>query len=208
MVETIRDAHPNVDADGTLGEAPAAAAAATDAAAGVDGGRGNQPTGHVWGCTAQPVAQGSTMHEVTLTLEDGAFASRPSLFVAVLDRSGSMSGRPGEQVLTALKHIHALAKTNPQTHLLMLSYGSDCQEITNPNDYKINGGTNFRSAFKQIDQVLRRYRSADVAPVADDARIEVGSVHIAFLTDGQDGCSRGDRANLVPEFRCVSPDLF
>lgn len=189
LVETMRGGHGD--------NVPAAAPARTPT-----------PTlrGHRWECSAHPVTPDSTMHEVTLTLEDGVFSTRPSLFIAVLDRSGSMRGRAGEQVGTALRHIHALAKSNPQSTLVMLSYGSDCIEITQPEQYRVNGGTNFRAAFRSIDEVLRRYAHVDADAPANGGKPVIGAVHIAFLTDGQDGS--GDRATLVPEFRYRDPTCF
>ena len=100
------------------------------------------------------------MGELTLSLTNASFKPRPALFIAALDRSGSMSGRPYEQVKTAVKHIWSLVhngskKTNVK--LILLSYGSDCFEmISGPEDYRIGGGTNFRAVFAKVAEVLER----------------------------------------------------
>ncbi len=153
---------------------------------------------HHWTCTATPITATSNMCELALQLENAKFKTRPALFIAVLDRSGSMGGRPGEQVGMALKHIEALAKHNNNVHLVMLAYESACREIQHASEYHIGGGTNFRAAFEMIDQVLRRYVCSDAPKDAQKVN-NVCSVNIAFMTDGQD--NSGNRQALVPEFK-------
>jgi hypothetical protein len=61
----------------------------------------DEPSKHNWTCTATPVVASASMCELSLNLEHAKFSTRPSLFIAVLDRSGSMGGRPGNQVLVS-----------------------------------------------------------------------------------------------------------
>jgi len=153
---------------------------------------------HVWSATVTPITPTSNMAELHLRLENSKFITRPSLFLAVLDRSGSMSGYPEKQVKTALNHIDALATHNKQVKLGLLSYGSDCFEMKHISEYKIDGGTNFRAAFNQVDQYLSRFICSDKPEDAQKPN-NVSTVTIVFLTDGQD--QSGSRNTLVPEFR-------
>lgn len=153
---------------------------------------------HRWKCTLTPITENATKYEMMITVEDAKFSTRPSLFIAVLDRSGSMGGKPGQQVSVALRHIEALSKQNEQVKLVMLSYGSECKEIQTASEYQIDGGTNFRAAFKSVEHVLTRYICSDKKE--DLHKINnISTVTIAFLTDGEDGS--GNRERLVPEFR-------
>eukprot|EP01060_Flectonema_neradi_P009626 TRINITY_DN16854_c0_g1_i1.p1 TRINITY_DN16854_c0_g1~~TRINITY_DN16854_c0_g1_i1.p1 ORF type:complete len:1402 (+),score=282.26 TRINITY_DN16854_c0_g1_i1:59-4264(+) len=153
---------------------------------------------HLWTCTATPVVSNKGMAEVVVNIQRSKFQTRPALFIAVLDRSGSMSGQASRQVSAALTHIECLAKANSNVKLVMLSYGSDCTEIHTAADYKINGGTNFRSAFNMVDTVLRRYICSNKP---EDANLSnnVSAATIVLMTDGQDGS--GNRSTLAPEFR-------
>lgn len=153
---------------------------------------------HTWNCTLTPVADHSPWSELKLTIDHATFSVRPSLFIAVLDRSGSMAGKSATQVSTALKHIVSLSKINTSVKLIILSYGSDCQEIFNAEDYKIDGGTNFRAAFAMVDNVLARYICSNEEKDLHKMN-NVSSVTVAFLTDGED--TSGSRDRLVPEFK-------
>jgi ankyrin repeat protein len=153
---------------------------------------------HQWSCTLTPVTENEKMYELKLSVTDSKFTTRPSLFIAVLDRSGSMGGAPERQVSTALKHIYALAQGNPCVKLVMVTYGSEADIIDTPDQYRIRGGTNFRAAFDMVKTVLRGYRCSD-APEHRHAINNVCGVTIAFLTDGQD--MSGNKNRLVPEFK-------
>lgn len=59
-------------------------------------------TEHIWSAECNLVAAGSSMAELTVNIEQALFAAKPSLFIAVVDHSGSMSGNPWRQVQTAL----------------------------------------------------------------------------------------------------------
>jgi ankyrin repeat protein len=160
--------------------------------------RATTPKEHAWSCTATPIVASSTMCELVLNLQNARFQTRPALFIAVLDRSGSMSGAPHAQVLAALKHIESLAAHNAHVRLVMLTYGDDCKEITKAADYIIAGGTNFRAAFAMVNTVLQRYICSDDPADAERAN-NVSMATVVLMTDGQD-CS-GNRQTLVPEFK-------
>lgn len=144
-----------------------------------------------WSLTVTPLSfkmpESKTMAELTLTVENASFQVRPAMFIAALDCSGSMSGNPERQVRAAVASILGMAKHNTNVRLVLLAYSDSCQQIHQPEEYKINGGTNFRAAFQQIDHVL-----ANCDPSS------ISNVIIAFLTDGQDTCGGKDR--LVPDF--------
>jgi len=120
---------------------------------------------------------------VELFLENSRFAVQPTLFIAVCDRSGSMSGAPWAQVEGALLHMIALANTSKLVDIAVVMYDSGAEIINVQNVTKANirslftgGGTNFDAAYDKMFEVLRgsgggRYSSAVVA----------------FMTDGQVG---------------------
>lgn len=151
-----------------------------------------QPCEPVWKCTVTPVEpwhdSKDTMAELKLSLSNSIFVTQPSLFICVVDASGSMSGGPYGQVRAALIHIAGMARLNAQVRLIMLAYADNSVVLNRPEDYVIMGGTNFRAAFAGIKQILE---SID--------KTSIGSASIAFLTDGQD-CS-GDRPTLIPGLR-------
>ena len=151
-----------------------------------------------WSCSATPIVANKGMSEVLINIENAKFQTRPALFIAVLDRSGSMAGQASRQVSAALTHIECLARDNLNVKLVMLSYGSDCTEIKTAADYQINGGTNFRSAFNMVDKVLGRYICSD-KPEDESLGNNVSTATVVFMTDGQDGCS--NRNTLAPEFK-------
>src|SRR3990167_158719 len=145
---------------------------------------------HHWECTITPVNSPQEVWEyaqLKLTLEDSKFSTKPSLFIAVLDRSGSMGGSPGEQVKTAIRHIDSLAKHNPCVQLVLIAYDSFAEIISSPEKYNIQGGTNFMSAYQKIKEILNGLKNSSLC-----------SINIAFLTDGQDG---SDKKQLTSNFR-------
>ncbi|CAD7930888.1 unnamed protein product [Amoebophrya sp. A25] len=153
-----------------------------------------------------PPASSSTYitGELSIFLQSATFCLRPSLFIAVLDRSGSMGGKPYEQVLTATKHMWSMAQqAGSAVKLVLLSYGSDCIELTRPEDYRIAGGTDFRRAYEKIGQVLERF-TCSVDPEFRDQPNNVSAVSIAFLTDGQDMSRDRSPAALCRDFEIMS----
>ena len=74
----------------------------------------------------------STIAELTLSLSKSRFATKPSLFIPVVDRSGSMSGGPWRQVQAALVHIAGLTAVNPMVKTKIVAYESSA--IVVPTD--------------------------------------------------------------------------
>jgi len=111
---------------------------------------------------------------------------RPTLFIAVCDCSGSMQGKPWEQVEKALLHMIGVVKTNKLIDLKIITYASmatiiDTNKLTSENIRQIfsSGGTNFMSAFQKIIELLRM----NINGFYSDAVI-------VFLTDGQDSAGK------------------
>jgi hypothetical protein len=130
--------------------------------------------------------------QLNITLENSDYKVKPSLFIAVVDRSGSMGGSPWQQVEMALLHIMGLTFSNPMVKTEIIAYESfaeiidlNCTQEQARQKIKTmftGGGTNFIAAFDSIRQLLGRYVCDD-----SDARNNVSSITIAFLTDGQSG---------------------
>lgn len=64
----------------------------------------------------EPIAQ------LEISLENSKFVTKPSLFIAVVDFSGSMSGSPARQVTAALIHIIGLTNSNPMVKTVIAPY--------------------------------------------------------------------------------------
>ncbi len=132
----------------------------------------------------------------TLVLNDAAISVKPTLFIAVCDRSGSMSGQPWSQVEEALLHMIGLSQGNKVVQLGCIMYESTAEIIdisrvsrANIRSYFTGGGTVFPAAFVRIGELLRANRNG----VFDRAVV-------AFMTDGQSG---QDRNMLATELRGV-----
>lgn len=144
-----------------------------------------KPKNHMWSADLK-ILPNKQIGELTLAIRDSKFIVQPSLFIAVIDNSGSMAGSAFNQVKTALLHIISMAQYNPSVVIKFIIYNSfaslvnltgqqdtDRQTI---NNLSAGGGTNFSEAFKAIRTILFEYSTKDIDSVA-----------IAFLTDGQDG---------------------
>jgi ankyrin repeat protein/uncharacterized protein YegL len=152
--------------------------------------------------------------ELKINLENSKFIPRPSLFIAVVDRSGSMGGNPWRQVETALIHIMSLTRSNPFVKTVIVAYDSDAQIInTTGSQTDVNrviktmftgGGTNFNAAFNKVKDVLEQYICSDSNELQGKEN-NVGSVTVAFLTDGE---SQGDRNSLVSTFRQILKECW
>ena len=107
--------------------------------------------------------------ELEISITNSQFKVKPSLFVAVVDYSGSMAGNPWKQVESALIHIMSMARYNPSVIVRIIGYSSQAsiinfnyksEEDTNrtiKNMFK-SGGTNFQSAFMKIKELLSTYK--------------------------------------------------
>ena len=172
-----------------------------------------------WSATFLPILDnnGTTLPvgDLKINLENATFITKPSLFIAVVDRSGSMSGNPFKQVEAALVHIMGLTRSNPFVKTVIVAYASTA-EIINTTGTQADvirvirtmftgGGTNFNSAFDKVKEVLSKYICSDDE---DKQKLEnnVSNVIIAFLTDGQ---SEGtDRKKLVTDFTLILNDCW
>ena len=110
-----------------------------------------------------------------------------------------MSGKPIEQVKTALEHIIGLTSlkvSSIETRIILYSSTATCLHLMNDKsilDFLINeikkikgnGGTNFLAAYDKISDNLESLR--------EDAE-NIDSVSIAFLTDGQ---AQNDKSQLT-----------
>jgi ankyrin repeat protein/uncharacterized protein YegL len=163
-----------------------------------------------WNSTIVPVIddKGNVLpvSEFNLSLENSQFITKPSLFIAVVDRSGSMSGGPWRQVESALLHIMGLTRSNGLVKTVIVAYESfgeiiDTSGTVDEVKNKIRtmftgGGTNFRAAFEKVKEVLQKYSYSDEQSTENS----ISNVTISFLTDGQ----AGERADtLVPAFQTI-----
>eukprot|EP01083_Nonionella_stella_P182434 656511_1 len=144
----------------------------------------------------------SPIAQLQITLKNSNFELIPSLFIIVVDKSGSMSGSAWSQVQTALTHISAITRANSLIKTCFVVYDSSAKIIANYSEIqslRASGGTNFQSAFDRIKEILSQHR--------DECRHNTlnENVTICFLTDGQDNCSK-NRKQLVPNFKQMLAD--
>lgn len=134
--------------------------------------------------------------ELKLSLNYSGFSPKPCLFLVVVDRSGSMSGKPFQQVQSALLHIVRNTHSNPNIRTVIVAY-DNIAEIINTNgslsevEFRVKalssgGGTSFPSAFSKIKDVLKDYEYKDDSI----SQKNVSNVVITFMTDGEDGSGR------------------
>jgi ankyrin repeat protein len=164
-----------------------------------------RPKNHLWSADLT-ILPNNQIGELTLAIRDSKFTVQPSLFIAVIDNSGSMSGSAFKQVKTALLHIISMAQYNPSVIIKFIIYNSFAnvlalvgqpeQDRNIVNALHAGGGTNFSEAFRSIREVLYTYRTHDIDSAA-----------IAFLTDGQDG-SGLTRDVLVTNLRDILLDSW
>ena len=137
--------------------------------------------------------------KLSLNIIRSNFITKKSIFIAVVDKSGSMSGTPINQVKTALEHIIGLTSlkvSSIETRIILYSSTAYCLPIMNDKSMLDNllntiktinagGGTNFLAAYDKISDNLESLR--------EDAD-NIASVSIAFLTDGQ---AQNDKSQLT-----------
>lgn len=131
--------------------------------------------------------------ELKITVNDSTLNPKPTLFIVLADVSGSMQGRPWEQVCASLKHIAHQSFENPAVICRMVAYESSAKEIDMSGSLNqivariekafTGGGTDFASAFSTACSIIKR-ESHNQGTVAEE--LPFGHVVIAFLTDGQD----------------------
>lgn len=166
---------------------------------------------HQWSATLTPVP-GTTINQLKISIDKSNFVTKPSLFIAVVDRSGSMAGSPWKQVETALIHIMGLSMTaglgNSSVKTVIVAYDSFAEIInTSGTQEQVNntiktmfngGGTNFNAAFNKVKDVLENYTCSDDPSLLHNDN-NVSSVTIAFLTDGQSGENRDELTRTFKE---------
>jgi uncharacterized protein YegL len=86
------------------------------------------------------------------------------MIILVVDKSGSMSGNPINQVKQALIHIVSMSNSNSNVKIQIIAYDSLAtilntnislaNTIQSINNIKADGGTNFMSAFEKIQNIL------------------------------------------------------
>eukprot|EP01064_Diplonema_japonicum_P025283 TRINITY_DN3645_c0_g5_i2.p1 TRINITY_DN3645_c0_g5~~TRINITY_DN3645_c0_g5_i2.p1 ORF type:complete len:1404 (+),score=371.02 TRINITY_DN3645_c0_g5_i2:56-4267(+) len=133
------------------------------------------------------------------TLSNTTFEPSPSLFIAVVDKSGSMAGRPWSQVQAALYHIIAVSSTSKVVTTEIIAYDSTATTLTGHlestvRNLRAGGGTYFQNAFNEVKAVLERNVGSDL-----------GSVELVFLTDGQ---ASGGSAGLAEMFKTNIQDSW
>lgn len=162
---------------------------------------------HTWKAMVHKVCE--NIHELVLILENSQFAAQPSLFIPVVDRSGSMAGAPWNQVKSALKHIVGLTFSNELLNTIVVCYESsafqiplvgskmECERII--SELHAGGGTNFRASFEEIAKIFSTCTSDKNN--TNPNKSFYGSITIAFMTDGQDGNS--NKSETVDIFRNI-----
>ncbi|AYV77769.1 MAG: ankyrin repeat protein [Edafosvirus sp.] len=124
-----------------------------------------------------------------------------TLLIPVIDQSGSMSGKPIEQVKYSLNRILDITYKNPNLLTNIIHYhdiakSTEIDKFTAIEFYKDivskidkdSGGTNFSASFNEIKKVCGKFESNK----------EISSIVIIFLTDGIDSSVTADkRIDLV-----------
>lgn len=128
-----------------------------------------------------------------------------TLIVPIVDKSGSMSGKPINQVKYSLKRIIDLTYKNSHLVTTIIPYADTASEIliniNLPQSHHDNtidhisdqmGGTNFSSAFQQLLSVCDKYNNVDL----------ISSLVVVFLTDGEDSSiGKNNRAGLADKLK-------
>lgn len=149
-----------------------------------------------------------SVSELIINLINSNFVTQPSLFIALVDKSGSMGGTGWTQVQAALTHIVGVTQSNPLIKTIIINYDSMASILNLIGSVteirgriaalRAGGGTNFRSAFEKVREVLERHTYSESTVQTGDSIYSVSNVVVAFLTDGQDG---GNKTTLVSDFR-------
>ncbi|CAL1530083.1 unnamed protein product [Lymnaea stagnalis] len=112
--------------------------------------------------------------------------------ILVVDKSGSMSGNPFNQVKNALEEIVSQCLNDPYKVIDIILYAEKAETISfTPSNYKetisnlkADGSTNFKAAFDEADASIGKRRNDGF-----------GSTVILFMTDGVDTVSNQSKAN-------------
>lgn len=161
-----------------------------------------------WSCSVLAV-EGTDIAELKIALENSTIATRPTLFVMIVDISGSMWGDPMRQVREALKHTMAMIHGNPfvkpvlvtynsTAHLIDISGSLDNVTATIEAQVRASGGNNEEAAFRMVGDILQQYSYNDDPDAQDDPN-NVSNVTVAFLTDGQACRNRKELIDILSE---------
>eukprot|EP00750_Incisomonas_marina_P032883 INCI9399.2.p1 GENE.INCI9399.2~~INCI9399.2.p1 ORF type:complete len:1872 (+),score=294.44 INCI9399.2:196-5616(+) len=186
-----------------------------------------------WQATLDPVVTGDgtqlPVGRLRLDVEWPDYTGDVCLFLPIIDKSGSMAGQPFRQVKTALMHMLHQTLAHRSVFTCIIPYDSSSEVIKVPRDgsattdrwkaverridtMQAGGGTNFRGAFRQIQNVLFgdtsggkvRAQAFEKGTAEYEAQRRLGrqgllvqgapafvkSVVICFLTDGEDNALR------------------
>jgi ankyrin repeat protein/uncharacterized protein YegL len=137
------------------------------------------------------------------SLSNNTASCYKTLLVPVIDKSGSMSGNPIEQVKYSLNRILDITYDNQHIITSMVTYDDNGKiiEVNKSMSKKLykdiinkivaNCGTSFRSAFDQILNICKNIKRDD----------NISTIAIIFLTDGEDSSViKSKRVELVQEF--------
>jgi ankyrin repeat protein/Mg-chelatase subunit ChlD len=123
-----------------------------------------------------------------------------TLLLCVIDKSGSMSGNPFEQVKYSLNRLMDLTFNNDNLETNIISYNDTATTINVDTSSSVNhyydlikrmsagGGTSFKSAFNEIVNQINKYKNNPM----------ITSLVVVFMTDGEDSSvSKQNRHTLV-----------
>ena len=104
---------------------------------------------------------------------------KKTLLIPVIDKSGSMSGSPMNQVNYSVDRFIQTTKQSKKLITELVLY-NDSYNIVHTNNKQLivaEGGTSFVSAFKGVMEIINKYKMNE----------NIMDIIIVFLTDGQDG---------------------
>jgi ankyrin repeat protein len=131
-----------------------------------------------------------------------------TLFIPVIDRSGSMSGNPKTQTEFACHQMIDMTYQNKHLITSVVLYDNnvchldiDTKDFNKQyhktmitNEIQKSGGTSFVIAFEEIVTIIKKYKNAIIGNVWND----ISSISIIFMTDGQ---AFGDKVQMVKTFK-------
>ena len=136
---------------------------------------------------------GSRVGQLVITNPDRKHQYR-NLVIPVIDISGSMGGKPIQQVQFCIDIL--LGMRTSELAISIVKYNSSYEiihivGISQKVQLVSNGGTSFKAAFDGILKVLHHHASDTL----------ITSVDVVFLTDGQDGARKEDQTRQMAEFQ-------
>jgi len=109
----------------------------------------------------------------------------------ILDKSGSMGGRPWTQVQNAAAKMENLVKKSDKVNLSFVLYDSKAQfsDANSIQNTRAGGLTNFVDTFKKIEEHMINLKKSGMAK----------KLIVFFMTDGEDTVSNPNAINLAKE---------